>query len=114
MTQFPAALAAAVVVFVGLFTSLAGPLGPQASCVIGYLAALLVFLAVVGGGAALRTYALGTEPPEKHGFARYLSFDVDHKVVGVQYIAAALTIFLVGGVLALIMRLELAKHGLQY
>ncbi len=114
MTEFIAAFVAGIAVFVAGFAGLCGPLGPQAACVLAYLAALLVFLGVVGGAKALRTYAQGREPEEKHGVARYFSFDVDHKVVGVQYTAAAVIIFLVGGVLAMIMRLELAKHGLQF
>ena len=114
MTEFIAAFVAGIVVFVAGFAGLSGPLGPQAACVLAYLAALLVFVGVVGGAKALRAYAQGREPEEKHGVARYFSFDVDHKVVGVQYTAAAVIIFLVGGVLALIMRLELARHGLQF
>jgi cytochrome c oxidase subunit 1 len=114
MTEFVAAFIAGIVVFVVGYFGLAGPLGPQAACVLGYLAALFVFLGVVGGAKALRTYAAGVEPEEKHGAARYFSFDVDHKVVGIQYTAAAILIFLVGGTLALIMRLELARHGLQF
>ncbi len=114
MTEFFAASAVAILVFLGGFYGLSGPLGPQAACVLAYLAALLVFLGVIGGGKALRTYAQGREPEEKHGVARYFSFDVDHKVVGVQYTVAALIIFLVGGGLALTMRLELARHGLQF
>ncbi len=114
MTRFLSALIAGIVVFVAGFAGLKGPLGPQAACAVGYLAALLVFLGAVGGAGALRSYASGQEPAEGHGSTRYLSFDVDHKVVGVQYIGAALVIFLVGGLFALLMRLELAKHGLQF
>ena len=114
MTEFFAATVAGLIVFVAGYAGLSGPLGPQAACVLGYLAALLVYLGVVGGAKAMRTYALGVEPEEKHGVARYFSFDVDHKVVGIQYTVAAVIIFLVGGLLALIMRLELARHGLQY
>ncbi len=114
MTEFFAALVSGIALF-GLGSYfLAGVLGAQAACVVSYLAALLAFLGLIGGGKALRSYARGAEPAEKHGAARYLSFDVDHKVVGVQYIAAAMVVFMFGGVMALIMRLELAHHGLQY
>ncbi|MEQ1919477.1 MAG: hypothetical protein ABL955_09770, partial [Elusimicrobiota bacterium] len=82
MTEFFAAFVAGIVVFVAGYLGLAGPLGPQAACVLGYLAALFVFLGVVGGVKAMRSYAMGREPEEKHGLARYFSFDVDHKVVG--------------------------------
>jgi cytochrome c oxidase subunit 1 len=114
MTEFFAALISSIVIFALGAAFLAGPLGAQAACVVGYLAALLTFLGVVGGYKALLSYAAGAEPAEKHGVARYFSFDVDHKVVGVQYIAAALIVFVFGGIMALLMRLELAHHGLQF
>jgi len=109
-----------VALVVGLAVMAAGsyflvePLGAQAAAVLGYLAALLSFLALVGGGKALRGYADGAEPPEAHDWTRYFSFDLDHKVIGTQYGVAALIVFLFGGIMALIMRLELAHHGLQF
>ncbi|MFI5360962.1 MAG: cbb3-type cytochrome c oxidase subunit I [Elusimicrobiota bacterium] len=114
MTDFFVALVSGIALFgLGAYF-LAGFLGTQGACVVGYLGALLAFLGLIGGGKALRTYARGEEPAEKHGVSRYFSFDVDHKVVGVQYIAAALVVFVFGGIMALLMRLELAHHGLQY
>lgn len=114
MTNFLIALGGFAAVFTALQLSLQGALGAQAACALAYLAGLLSFLWLIGGGAALRSYAAGAEPAQEHGWQRYLSFDVDHKVVGVQYVAAALTLFLVGGLLAFVMRLELARHGLQF
>ncbi len=114
MTDFFVALVTGAALFAFGTWGLTGLIGAQAATVLAYLAALLSFLALVGGAKALRTYASGHEPEEKLGLARYFSFDVDHKVVGVQYIAAALIVFLVGGALAMIMRLELARHGLQF
>ncbi|MFI5345596.1 MAG: cbb3-type cytochrome c oxidase subunit I [Elusimicrobiota bacterium] len=114
MTEFFVALVSGIALF-GLGSYfLADVLGAQAACVVSYLAALLTFLGLIGGGKALRSYARGQEPAEKHGLVRYFSFDVDHKVVGVQYIGAALIVFVFGGLMALLMRLELAHHGLQY
>lgn len=114
MGRFLAALAAGAGLFALGAALLEGPLGTQGAAVVGYLAGLLVFLAVVGGGAALRSWTRGEEPAELRGWARYFSFDVDHKVVGVQYTAASLGVFLIAGVMALVMRLELARHGLQF
>ena len=46
--------------------------------------------------------------PESPGnWRRYFSFNTDAKVIGIQYIAAALLFLLVGGLLAMIMRGEL-------
>jgi len=114
MTDFFVALVSGIALFAAGNLVLAGPLGAQAACVVSYLAALFAFLGLIGGAKALRTYAAGAEPAEKHGAARWFSFDVDHKVVGVQYIAAALVVFTFGGIMALLMRLELAHHGLQF
>lgn len=38
---------------------------------------------------------------------RYFSFSTDHKVIGVQYLVTAFTFFLIGGLLAMIVRAEL-------
>lgn len=113
MTSLISALASGIAV-TGLGAwLLSGPLGAQGAAVLGYLAGLATFLAVVGG-TALRSWSQGREPEEGHGWKRYFSFDTDHKVVGVQYTAAALGVFLFSGILALIMRAELARHGLQF
>ena len=114
MIEFFVALVSGIAIF-GLGSYfLAGFLGSQAACVVSYLIALLSFLGLIGGAKALGSYARGAEPAEHHGISRYFSFDVDHKVVGVQYIAAALVVFVFGGIMALLMRLELAHHGLQF
>ena len=52
-----------------------------------------------------------------HGATRwwhYLVFNTDHKVIGVQYIVTTFAFNLIGGVLAMIMRAELAQPGMQY
>jgi cytochrome c oxidase subunit I len=56
--------------------------------------------------------------PEAHheesgGIVDYLT-TVDHKKIGILYMVTAFGIFLAGGVLALLVRLELAKPGLQW
>ena len=55
--------------------------------------------------------------PEAHheesgGIVDYLT-TVDHKKIGILYIFTSFGIFLVGGVLALLVRMELAQPGLQ-
>ena len=48
--------------------------------------------------------------------SKFLKFfqTTDPKVLGVMYIATAFTFFMIGGVMALIMRAELARPGLQF
>jgi cytochrome c oxidase subunit 1 len=45
------------------------------------------------------------------GVSRYFRFTTDHKVVGVQYLVLAMTTFGVGGLLAMMIRTELAVPG---
>ncbi|MFL6625153.1 MAG: cytochrome c oxidase subunit I [Vitreoscilla sp.] len=48
-----------------------------------------------------------------HGVRRWL-FATNHKDIGTMYLVFAFTMFLVGGTLALLIRLELFKPGLQF
>ncbi|HMX72311.1 MAG TPA: cbb3-type cytochrome c oxidase subunit I, partial [Solirubrobacterales bacterium] len=51
-----------------------------------------------------------------HGATRwqdYFTFNTDHKVIGTQYVVTTLFFFLIGGLLALLMRAELAQPGGQ-
>ncbi len=45
-----------------------------------------------------------SKPPE---WRRYFSFSRDHKVIGIQYLVTSFVFFLIGGVLAMIIRAEL-------
>src|SRR5207302_1241704 len=44
----------------------------------------------------------------------YFRVNTDHKVIGVQYLVSTIFFFLAGGLLALLVRAELAKPGIQY
>ncbi|MDP8905356.1 MAG: cytochrome c oxidase subunit I [Chloroflexota bacterium] len=52
-------------------------------------------------------------PPVAEGMSDWLT-TTDHKKIGLLYIVTAFGLFAVGGLLALLMRLELAQPGLQY
>ena len=56
-------------------------------------------------------------PPVRHPrgsrFLGYLS-TTDPKVLGVMYIVTSFVFFMVGGLLALLMRAELARPGMQF
>src|SRR3954467_9049416 len=44
----------------------------------------------------------------------YFRVNTDHKVIGIQYTVTSFFFFLVGGVLAMLMRAELARPGMQF
>ncbi|MEP7289803.1 MAG: cytochrome c oxidase subunit I [Chloroflexota bacterium] len=41
------------------------------------------------------------------GIAKYFAWSIDHKIIGVQYMVTAFTFFLIGGILAELIRIEL-------
>lgn len=45
---------------------------------------------------------------------RYFTWNTDHKVIGVQYMVTALFFFLVGGTLAMLIRTELIRPGIDF
>ncbi len=53
-----------------------------------------------------------TRPQHKHGWKSWL-FTVDHKRIGIMYGAAALVFMVIGGVEALLIRLQLAQPGTE-
>jgi cytochrome c oxidase subunit 1 len=65
-------------------------------------------------------WALGepTRPEDhaSHGAASwrdYFTFNTDHKVIGIQYIVTTFFFFFIGGVMAMLIRAELAQPGTQ-
>ncbi len=54
------------------------------------------------------------DDPALPEWARYFSFSVDHKVIGVQYGVTSLIMFSIAGLFALIFRTELIQTGLQF
>jgi cytochrome c oxidase subunit 1 len=48
---------------------------------------------------------------QPRGLLKYLSWTIDHKIIGIQYIGTALIFFLIGGVLAELIRIELITPG---
>lgn len=52
--------------------------------------------------------------PQHGGWLRYLSFSLDHKVVGIQYLVTGFLFYLIGGVLAGMIRTELATPISDY
>lgn len=63
----------------------------------------------------------GQNPALHHGapvgepeWMRYFSVDVNHKVIGLQYAVTGILVFLIGGLFAIIFRLELSFPGMQF
>ncbi|MDJ0692896.1 cytochrome c oxidase subunit I [Mastigocoleus sp. MO_188.B34] len=46
--------------------------------------------------------------PEKWEWYHYFTFNIDHKVIGIQYLVTAFIFYLIGGLMAVAMRAELA------
>jgi len=81
----------------------------------------LGFLAGIGAFDYWVYYALGfpTRPEDHSGHGArswrdYFRVNTDHKVIGVQYLVTTMFFFIVGGFLALLVRAELAKPGMQF
>ncbi|MGB3299887.1 MAG: cbb3-type cytochrome c oxidase subunit I [Phormidesmis sp.] len=54
-----------------------------------------------------------TRPSNAQEWQRYFSFDTDHKVIGIQYMATSFLFLLVGGLLAMLIRAELLTPQLN-
>jgi cytochrome c oxidase subunit I len=79
------------------------------------------FLAGIGSFDYWARYAIGAPTvPEDHSghgaysWRDYFRVNTDHKVIGMQYLTTTIFFFLAGGVLALLVRSELAKPGMQF
>lgn len=100
----------------GLIAILSGRgLTSEPALAVGYALGVIGWLLGVGMWEVWAREWLGqpAQREETHGWARYFRFTTDHKVIGVQYLVTFLGILLVGGLLAMLMRIELMQPGLQ-
>src|SRR6266550_365019 len=81
----------------------------------------LSFLVGLGGFDYWAHYASGrpTAPEDHSGHGArswrdYFRVNTDHKVIGVQYVVTTIIFFMVGGLLAMLFRAELAQPGDQF
>jgi cytochrome c oxidase subunit 1 len=81
----------------------------------------LGFLAGLGTFDYWARYAIGSPTvPDDHAshgaksWTDYFKVNTDHKVIGVQYLVTTVVFFVIGGMLALLVRAELAKPGMQF
>ncbi|MAG36406.1 MAG: cytochrome c oxidase subunit I [Dehalococcoidia bacterium] len=79
----------------------------------GYVLALLGWLLGLGLWELWGRGWLGlpVRPSPTTGWARYFAFTTDHKVIGVQYVVTFVSLFLLAGLLAMLMRIELMAPG---
>jgi cytochrome c oxidase subunit I len=79
------------------------------------------FLAGLGGFDYWIRYAIGspTQPEDHSGHGArswrdYFRINTDHKVIGIQYLVTTIFFFVAAGLLAMLMRAELARPGMQF
>jgi cytochrome c oxidase subunit 1 len=79
------------------------------------------FLAGIGAFDYWVRYAIGspTQPEDHSGHGArswrdYFRVNTDHKVIGVQYLVTTIFFFLAGGLMAMLVRAELARPGMQF
>jgi cytochrome c oxidase subunit 1 len=91
------------------------------SVLLGGVVGTVLFLLFAGVFTDWFKWAAGNDVPMRHGppehkpaWTRYFSVDYNHKVIGIQYTVTAVIVLLLGGLLALIFRLELVYPGMQF
>ncbi len=89
--------------------------------VAGLTMAPLGFLAGLGGFDYWVSYALGSPTrPEDHSghgaytWRDYFRVNTDHKVIGIQYVSSTVFFFLAGGLMAMLVRAELARPETEF
>ena len=83
---------------------------------IGYVFALFGWLLGVGMWGIWSREWFGLKPRSwrTEGWQRYFTFSLDHKVIGVQYVTTFIALFLLAGLFALLLRLELMSPGQDF
>jgi cytochrome c oxidase subunit I len=87
------------------------------SVFLGYILGVTGFLLGLGFGAyplaRLRGYPPSLRSKETHGISRYFGLCTDHKVVGIQYLMGIGFFFFIGGLNAMLIRVELLRPNNQ-
>jgi cytochrome c oxidase subunit I len=55
-----------------------------------------------------------TAHPEAWKWQDYFTFNVDHKVIGIQYLVTAFVFYIIGGLMAMAIRVELATPAADF
>ncbi len=109
------------IAFIGAIRSTMGlDQNVEPGIVFGSILSVFGFLLFAGVLTDWIKWIFGKTTPLQHGvkegrpeWSRYLNVDVNHKVIGIQYGYTSVLVLLVGGLFALIFRLELAQPGMQ-
>lgn len=85
----------------------------EVAVVFGFALALIGWLAGIGGLEAFGRQWSGRklQVSTVQGWQRYFQFSTDHKVIGIQYGVTLVTVLLLGGLGAMLLRIELASAG---
>ena len=93
----------------------------NAITIVSLLIVPLSFLAGIGTMDYWFYWAAGrpTRPEDHSGHGArnwrdYFRVNTDHKVIGIQYVVTSFFFLLVGGLLAMLIRVQLAKPGMQF
>jgi len=93
----------------------------EPAVVFGAITSIIGFLIGAGVLTDWMQWIAGRQPALKHGgpegkpeWFRYLTVDVNHKVIGIQYGITSILVLFVGGIFAIIFRLELSQPGMQF
>ncbi len=93
----------------------------HAITIVALIAVPLFFLFGLGTGDYWLYWAAGrpTRPEDHsghgaHSWRDYFRVNTDHKVIGIQYTVTSFFFLLVGGLLAMLIRAQLAKPGMQF
>src|SRR5437764_2023477 len=96
-------------------------LDANAILTVALIAAPLLFLVGIGGFDYWFHWAIGqpTRPEDHsghgaHNWKDYFRINTDHKVIGIQYTVTSFFFLLIGGLIAMLMRAELAQPGAQF
>ncbi|MFN0093262.1 MAG: cbb3-type cytochrome c oxidase subunit I [Dehalococcoidia bacterium] len=88
---------------------------PGLSVTVGYVFGLIGWIMGIGmwGQWGREWFGLKTYQNKATGWQRYFTFNTDHKVIGIQYLLTFIVVFLLAGLLAMLIRIELATPGMQ-
>src|SRR5687768_8454258 len=97
-----------------------GPVELQVLVSVWLVVVPLAFLAAIGGFDYWAYWISGrpTRPEDHSGHGAkswrdYFRVNTDHKVIGIQYVVTTVIFFVIGGLLAMLFRAELARPGTQ-
>jgi cytochrome c oxidase subunit 1 len=88
---------------------------------VGGILGAILFLLFAGVLSDWLRWGGGKKTPLRHGppehkpaWTRYFSVDTNHKVIGIQYTVTGILVLLIGGLFAIIFRIELSYPGMQF